>query len=106
LPNERQPLYLMRREGHCLALTSASLARDRQALGLPLDRAALASVGVSGNVADAFCIFHFEGDVNGQRERFIAGGRESVNRRHKNWTWKAIYHYESNSGHRLMTNEE
>jgi FMN reductase len=41
------------------------------------------SVGVFGDVADAFCISHFEGDVNGQSQPCIADGRNVVNLRRK-----------------------
>jgi hypothetical protein len=60
---------------------------------------------VFGDGADAFCIFRFEGDGNGQSQPCIADGRDTVILRRKSGTWKAIHSYASLVGHRPMTNE-
>jgi ketosteroid isomerase-like protein len=51
------------------------------------------SVDVLGNVAYAFCIFHFEGELEG--ERHVADGRDIFILRRKSRPWKVIHYHES-----------
>jgi ketosteroid isomerase-like protein len=61
------------------------------------------SVDVFGDVAYAFCIFHFEGEVKGQSH--IADGRDTFILRRKSGTWKVIHYHESRPGPIPMTEE-
>ena len=51
------------------------------------------SVDVFGDVAYAFCIFHFEGELKG--ENHIADGRDTFILRRKRGAWKVIHYHES-----------
>jgi ketosteroid isomerase-like protein len=53
------------------------------------------SVDVFGDVAYAFCNFHFEGDIKGQSQPFITDGRDTFILRRKGGTWKVIHYHES-----------
>jgi ketosteroid isomerase-like protein len=55
------------------------------------------SVEVFGEVAYAFCRFHFEGEVKGQRH--LADGRNTFILHRKGGTWKVIHYHESRPGH-------
>lgn len=59
------------------------------------------SVDVFGDVAYAFCIFRFEGEINGQSH--MADGRDTFILRRVNGTWKVIHYHESRPGHIQMT---
>ena len=60
------------------------------------------SVDVLGDVAYAFCIFHFEGELKG--ESHIANGRDTFILRRKGGAWKVIHYHESPPpGHVPMT---
>jgi ketosteroid isomerase-like protein len=61
------------------------------------------SLDVFGDVAYAFCIFHFEGKFKEQSEPFIADGRDTFILRRKSGTWKVIHYHESRPGPRAMT---
>jgi ketosteroid isomerase-like protein len=50
-------------------------------------------VDVFGDVAYAYCTFHFEGELNGQSH--IADGRDTFIFRRKSGTWKVIHYHES-----------
>ena len=63
------------------------------------------SVDVFGDVAYAFCTFHFEGEVKGQNQPRIADGRNTFILRRKNGTWKVIHYHESCPGPIPMTEE-
>jgi ketosteroid isomerase-like protein len=54
------------------------------------------SVDILGDVAVAFAIFHFEGEVKGQPH--IADGRVSFVLRRKGGIWKVIHYHESRPG--------
>ena len=54
------------------------------------------SVDVFAEVAYAFCLFHFEGEVKGQHH--IADGRDTFILRRKSETWKVIHYHESRPG--------
>jgi ketosteroid isomerase-like protein len=54
------------------------------------------SVDVFGDVAYAFCRFHFEGEVEGQSH--IADGRVTFLLRRTSGTWKVIHYHESRPG--------
>lgn len=54
------------------------------------------SVDVLGDVAYAFCNFHFEGEING--ESHIADGRNTFILRRRNGAWKVIHYHESRPG--------
>ncbi len=51
------------------------------------------SVDVLGDVAYAFCTFHFEGELKG--ESHIADGRDTFILRRKRGAWKVIHYHES-----------
>jgi ketosteroid isomerase-like protein len=51
------------------------------------------AVDVLGDVAYAFCTFHFEGELEG--ERHIADGRDTFILRRKSGAWKVIHYHES-----------
>ncbi len=51
------------------------------------------SVDVLGDVAYAFCIFHFEGELKGKKH--IADGRDTFVLRRKSGAWKVIHYHES-----------
>ena len=63
------------------------------------------SVDVSGDVAYAFCSFHFEGDMQGQRQPHIADGRNTFILRRTSRTWKVIHYHESRPGDISLTEE-
>jgi ketosteroid isomerase-like protein len=54
------------------------------------------SAGVIGDVAYAFCTFHFEGEISGNQH--TADGRNTFILRHKNGAWKVIHYHESSPG--------
>lgn len=54
------------------------------------------SVDIFGDVAYAFCIFHFEGEAKGQSH--TADGRDTFILRRKGGTWKVIHYHESRPG--------
>ena len=56
------------------------------------------SVDVMGEVAYAFCIFHFEGEIKGQSQPRIADGRNTFILRRKSGAWKVIHYHESAPG--------
>jgi ketosteroid isomerase-like protein len=51
------------------------------------------SVDVLGDVAYAYCVFHFEGEMKGRSH--IADGRDTFILRRKGETWKVIHYHES-----------
>jgi ketosteroid isomerase-like protein len=51
------------------------------------------SVDVIGDVAYAFCTFHFEGEISGNKH--TADGRNTFILRRKNGAWKVIHYHES-----------
>ena len=51
------------------------------------------SVDVLGDVAYVFCIFHFEGELEG--ESHIADGRDTFILHRKSGGWKVIHYHES-----------
>jgi ketosteroid isomerase-like protein len=61
------------------------------------------SVDVFGEVAYAFCRFHFEGEMHGQPHS--ADGRNTFLLRRQRGTWKVIHYHESRPGPILMTAE-
>ncbi|HXG67285.1 MAG TPA: nuclear transport factor 2 family protein [Blastocatellia bacterium] len=63
------------------------------------------SVDVFGDVAYAYCVFHFEGKFKGQSEPFLADGRDTFILRRKSGTWKVIHYHESRPGPVAMTEE-
>lgn len=54
------------------------------------------SVDVIGDVAYAFCTFHFEGEISGNKH--TADGRNTFILRRKNGAWKVIHYHESGHG--------
>jgi ketosteroid isomerase-like protein len=62
------------------------------------------SVDVLGDVAYAFCIFHFEGELEG--ERHVADGRDTFILRRKSGAWKVIHYHESAPPGRVAMTEE
>jgi ketosteroid isomerase-like protein len=54
------------------------------------------SVDVIGDVAYAFCTFHFEGEIKGKNH--TADGRNTFILRRKNGAWKVIHYHESGPG--------
>jgi ketosteroid isomerase-like protein len=54
------------------------------------------SVDVIGDVAYAFCTFHFEGEISGNHH--TADGRNTFILRRKNGAWKVIHYHESRHG--------
>jgi ketosteroid isomerase-like protein len=63
------------------------------------------SVDVFGEIAYAFCLFHFEGEVKGQSQLRLADGRNTFILRRKDGTWKVIHYHESCSGP-ILANEK
>ncbi len=61
------------------------------------------SVDVLGDVAYAFCAFHFEGELEG--ENHIADGRDTFILRREGGEWKVIHYHESPPGPVPMTGE-
>ena len=61
------------------------------------------SVDVFGDVAYAYCIFHFEGEMHGKRH--IADGRNTFLLRRSRGSWKVIHYHESHPGPVPMTAE-
>jgi ketosteroid isomerase-like protein len=51
------------------------------------------AVDVLGDVAYAFCTFHFEGELKG--ESHIADGRDTFILRRKSGVWKVLHYHES-----------
>jgi ketosteroid isomerase-like protein len=51
------------------------------------------SVDVIGDVAYAFCTFHFEGEISGNKH--TADGRNTFILRRKNGAWKVIHYHDS-----------
>jgi ketosteroid isomerase-like protein len=56
------------------------------------------SVDVLGEVAYAFCTFHFEAELKGQSEPRIADGRNTFILHCKSGVWKVIHYHESRPG--------
>jgi len=56
------------------------------------------SLDVFGDVAYAFCVFHFEGEMVGQSQPHIADGRNTFILHRKSGTWKVIHYHESAPG--------
>jgi ketosteroid isomerase-like protein len=56
------------------------------------------SIEVFGDVAFAYCTFHFVGDVKGQAEPRIADGRNTFLFRHIAGGWRTIHYHESKPG--------
>jgi ketosteroid isomerase-like protein len=54
------------------------------------------SLDVFGDVAYAYCVFHFEGEMQGQRH--VADGRDTFILRRKSGIWKVIHYHESRPG--------
>lgn len=54
------------------------------------------SVNVIGDVAYAFCTFHFEGELKGKNH--AADGRNTFILHRKNGAWKVIHYHESGPG--------
>ena len=54
------------------------------------------SVDVIGDVAYAFCTFHFEGEISGNKHTI--DGRNTFILRRKNEAWKVIHYHESRPG--------
>jgi ketosteroid isomerase-like protein len=54
------------------------------------------SVDVFGDVAYAYCVFHFEGEM--QEQRHLADGRDTFILRRKSGIWKVIHYHESRPG--------
>ena len=54
------------------------------------------SLDVFGDVAYANCVFHFEGEMQG--ERHVADGRDTFILRRKSGIWKVIHYHESCPG--------
>jgi ketosteroid isomerase-like protein len=63
------------------------------------------SVDVLGEVAYAFCTFHFEGEVKGQSQPRIADGRDTFILHRKSGMWKVIHFHESCPGPVPITEE-
>lgn len=63
------------------------------------------SLDVFGEIAFAFCTFHFEGELQGESEPRIADGRNTFILRRKNGEWKVIHFHESCPGPVSMTEE-
>jgi ketosteroid isomerase-like protein len=61
------------------------------------------SVDVFDDIAYAFCIFHFEGELTGQSH--IADGRDTFILRRKTGAWKVIHYHESRPGHIRVTDQ-
>lgn len=59
------------------------------------------SVDVFGDVAYAFCLFHFEGEIKGQTH--IADGRVTFILHRTSGTWKVIHYHESAPGPLALT---
>lgn len=56
------------------------------------------SLDVFGDVAYVFCVFHFEGEMKGQKQPHIADGRNTFILHRKSGTWKLIHYHESVPG--------
>jgi ketosteroid isomerase-like protein len=56
------------------------------------------SIDVIGDVAFAYCTFHFVGDVKGQADPRIADGRNTFLFRRTAGGWKTIHYHESKPG--------
>jgi ketosteroid isomerase-like protein len=54
------------------------------------------SVDVLGDVAYAYCVFHFEGEMRGRSH--VAEGRDTFILRRKGGVWKVIHYHESRPG--------
>lgn len=54
------------------------------------------SVDVIGDLAYAFCTFHFEGEISGNKH--TADGRSTFILRRKDGSWKVIHYHESGAG--------
>jgi ketosteroid isomerase-like protein len=54
------------------------------------------SLDVFGDVAYAYCVFHFESEMQGQRH--VADGRDTFILRRKSGIWKVIHYHESRPG--------
>lgn len=53
------------------------------------------SVDVIGDVACAYCTFHFEGDPKGESHLRVVEGRNTFILHRKSGTWKVIHYHES-----------
>lgn len=53
------------------------------------------SVDVIGDVACAYCTFHFEGDPKGESQPRVVNGRNTFILHRKIGTWKVIHYHES-----------
>ncbi len=56
------------------------------------------SINLLGEIAFAFCMFHFEGGVKGESKPRIADGRNTFILRYKEVGWKVIHFHESCPG--------
>jgi ketosteroid isomerase-like protein len=56
------------------------------------------SMDVIGDLAYAFCVFHFEGEVKGQNQPRTADGRNTFILRRKGGMWRVIHYHESRPG--------
>jgi hypothetical protein len=53
------------------------------------------SIDIVGDAASAFCRFHFEGEVDGRAEPFVADGRATFIVHRSADAWKVIHYHES-----------
>ena len=60
------------------------------------------SVDVIGDVAYAYCTFHFEGEISGNNH--TADGRNTFILRRKDGAWKVIHYHESRPGSLEISN--